>query len=182
MRSSRLPGLSGVLAFFWLGGAAHADVRSVGPGKTHAAPCAAFAAAADGDVIEIDAAGSYVGDVCTIARSRLTIRGVGGRAHIEAGGKSAAGKAIWVVQGSDTVLEDIELSGYAATSASARSDASTIRPTTDASTPAIVAEGPVIPGDDGGCSVRHGAGVRGLLWTIVVSLLLAVAMARRRPR
>jgi hypothetical protein len=36
---------------------------------------------------------------------------VGGRAHIEAAGKNAGGKAIWIIQGNDTVVEDIELSG-----------------------------------------------------------------------
>jgi hypothetical protein len=91
--------------------AVRAETRSVGPGKTYAKPCAAFAAAQDGDLIEIDAQGSYDGDVCAIARSRLTIRGVNGRAHIDAAGASAGGKAIWVIQGSDTVVEDIELSG-----------------------------------------------------------------------
>jgi hypothetical protein len=83
----------------------------VGPGKEFPAPCAAFAAAADGDTIAIDAAGDYAGDVCAITRSGLTIVGMGGRAHIDAGGKSAQGKAIWVVQGSDTTIEHIELSG-----------------------------------------------------------------------
>lgn len=91
--------------------AAAAEVRQVGPGAAYAAPCAAFAAAADGDTIEIDAAGTYSGDVCAIGRSRLTIRGVNGRPRIDAGGKNAGGKAIWVIQGADTVVEDIELSG-----------------------------------------------------------------------
>ncbi|MFM2415545.1 MAG: hypothetical protein RL385_268 [Pseudomonadota bacterium] len=91
--------------------AARAEVRTVGPGKDFSAPCAAFAAAADGDTIAIDAAGAYAGDVCAITRSGLTIVGMGGRAHIDAGGKSAQGKAIWVVQGSDTTVEHIELSG-----------------------------------------------------------------------
>lgn len=88
-----------------------AAVRSVGPGKTYATPCAALAAATDGDVIEIDASKSYSGDVCAFAKNNLTIRGVGGRAKIDAGGKSAGGKAIWVVQGNDTTIEDVELSG-----------------------------------------------------------------------
>ncbi|HEX5658288.1 MAG TPA: hypothetical protein VFX59_13895 [Polyangiales bacterium] len=88
-----------------------AETRSVGPGETYTKPCQAFAAAQDGDVIEIDAAGSYDGDVCAIARSRLRIRGLNGRAHIDAAGKSAGGKAIWVIQGADTQIEDIELSG-----------------------------------------------------------------------
>lgn len=88
-----------------------AEVRSVGPGKTFAAPCAAFASASDGDTIEIDGAGSYVGDVCAVARSNLTIKGVNGRPHIAAGGKSSGGKATWVVTGRDTIIDNIEFSG-----------------------------------------------------------------------
>lgn len=88
-----------------------AATLEVGPGKTYAKPCAAFAAAANGDTIDIDASGSYAGDVCSIARSGLTIRGVNGRAHIDAAGKSAGGKAIWVIDGDDTTIENIELSG-----------------------------------------------------------------------
>ncbi|WP_437774903.1 right-handed parallel beta-helix repeat-containing protein [Sorangium sp. So ce1097] len=88
-----------------------AATLSVGPGKTYATPCQAVAAAADNDVIEIDAAGEYDGDVCAIPRSGLTLRGVGGRAKIDAAGKSAGGKAIWVIQGDDTVVEGIEFSG-----------------------------------------------------------------------
>ncbi len=83
----------------------------VGPGATYVTPCQAVAAAADGDTIEIDAAGVYDGDVCAIARSRLTLRGVNGRAHIDAAGKNAGGKGIWVIQGDDTVVEGIEFSG-----------------------------------------------------------------------
>jgi len=92
-------------------GVARAEVRSVGPGKTFAKPCAAFAAAVDGDIVEIDATGNYDGDVCAFAKNNLTIRGKGGRAKIDAAGKSAGGKAIWVIQGADNVVEDIELSG-----------------------------------------------------------------------
>jgi hypothetical protein len=111
MSNRHVAAVVGQAACFALGGTAVAEVRAVGPGKTFAAPCPAFAAARDGDTIEIDAAGSYVGDVCAITKNALTIRGVGGRAHIQAGGKSAGGKAIWVIQGRDTVVEDVELSG-----------------------------------------------------------------------
>src|SRR4051812_16256438 len=90
---------------------ARADTLSVGPEGKHTAPCAAFAAAADGDVIEIDSTGSYVGDVCGITKNRLTIRGVNGRAKIDAGGKNAQGKGIWVVQGDDTTIEGVEFTG-----------------------------------------------------------------------
>jgi len=85
----------------------------VGPGQTYVKPCAALAVAKQGDTIEISATGngSYDGDVCAIAASNLTIRGIGGRAHIDAMGMSAQGKAIWVVQGQNTTIENIEFSG-----------------------------------------------------------------------
>ncbi|HEX3855088.1 MAG TPA: hypothetical protein VHW01_29195 [Polyangiaceae bacterium] len=82
---------------------------SVGPGKTFTVPCATSAAAHDGDVIEIDAAGDYGGDVCSIDKNGLTLRGVGGRAKIDAMGKSSGGKAIWVITGHDTT-EPLRLS------------------------------------------------------------------------
>lgn len=90
---------------------AHAATLSVGPGKAFAAPCAAAAAAKDGDVIEIDASGDYAGDVCQIAKNGLTLRGVGGRAKIPADGKQYGGKGTWVISGKDTTVENIELSG-----------------------------------------------------------------------
>jgi len=84
---------------------------TVGPSGQYSAPCAAFAAAQDGDTIEIESSGTYDGDVCAIAKSSLTIRGINGRAHIDAAGQNSGGKAIWVVQGNDTTIENVELSG-----------------------------------------------------------------------
>jgi hypothetical protein len=90
---------------------ASAAILSVGPGKTFATPCQALTRAAAGDVVEIDAAGSYVGDVCAFAVDNLTIRGVNGRPKIDAAGKNAAGKGIWVVQGKANVIENVEMFG-----------------------------------------------------------------------
>ena len=101
-----------VLTLFLSAGASAATLQ-VGPGKTFATPCRAFGAAADGDTIEIDAAGSYNGDVCGIGRSRLTIRGVNGRPKINANGANAMGKGTWVVQGTGTVIENVEMVGAA---------------------------------------------------------------------
>ena len=92
---------------------ARAETLRVGPQGTFPAPCAAFAAAADGDTIEIDSAGDYAGDVCSITKNKLTIRGKGSLAKIDADGKNAQGKAIWVVQGADTVIESVEFTGAA---------------------------------------------------------------------
>lgn len=89
-----------------------AETLKVGPGEKYKSPCHAVSRAHLGDVIEV-AAGQYVGDVCTINRDRLTIRGVGGRAWINAGGRSEGGKAIWVISASDTTLENLEFSGAA---------------------------------------------------------------------
>lgn len=93
---------------------AWAATLEVGPGKPYAAPCAAIAAAQSGDTIEIDAAGTYDGDVCGWPGvDGLTIRGVGGRPHIAAAGQDAEGKAVWVVRGNDVVIENVEISGAA---------------------------------------------------------------------
>jgi len=100
------------LTFLAVACPATASTLAVGPKGTFTAPCAAFAAANDGDVVEIDSAGNYAGDVCAVSKNNLTIRGTGsGRARIAAAGKNAQGKAIWVVQGQDTLIENVEFSG-----------------------------------------------------------------------
>jgi hypothetical protein len=85
----------------------------VGPGHPFAKPCQAIAAAKPGDVIGIDAKGNgtYDGDVCTWSTNKLTIEGFNGRAHIDAAGKNSGGKGIWVIDGDDTRVENVELSG-----------------------------------------------------------------------
>jgi hypothetical protein len=93
------------------GATASAATLQVGPAKPYAAPCAAIAAAHAGDRIEIDAAGSYVGDVCAWTTSSLTLVGVNGRPKIDAGGMSSGGKAIWVIGGDDTTVENVEMTG-----------------------------------------------------------------------
>ncbi|MBK9264383.1 MAG: hypothetical protein IPM54_31865 [Polyangiaceae bacterium] len=90
---------------------ASAATLEVGPGKPYASPCQAVAAASDGDVIEIDASVGYGGDVCGWSKNGLTLRGVGGLAKIDAAGKNAQGKAIWVIAGNDTIVENIEFTG-----------------------------------------------------------------------
>src|SRR4029079_9886680 len=84
---------------------------SGGPGKPGHKPGSAISAAADGDTIEIDAAGNYDGDVCGIAKNRLTLRGIGGRAKIYAAKKTVASKGTWVISGNATPVENIEFSG-----------------------------------------------------------------------
>jgi hypothetical protein len=90
---------------------ASAATLSVGPGKTYASPCKAFAVAKSGDVVEITGNTTYSGDVCGIYTSNLTVRGVNGRPKINANGKNAMGKGIWVVSGSNVTVDNVEMYG-----------------------------------------------------------------------
>lgn len=85
-------------------------VIRIGPDAPLQLPSQAAAVAQDGDIIEI-AAGDYPGDVATWKANKLTLRGVDGMAHIDAAGKNAQGKAIWVIQGKETTVENISFSG-----------------------------------------------------------------------
>ena len=99
-----------LVGFLLFSAAASAATLQVGPDKPFQAPCAAIAVAAPGDLIEIDA-GLYTRDVCVVPQNNLTLRGVNGRAHLEAQDASSQGKAIWVIKGNDVVVENIEFSG-----------------------------------------------------------------------
>jgi hypothetical protein len=93
-------------------GVSSAATLSVGPGKKYKTPCAAFDAASKGSIIEIEATGNYDGDVCVITQDWLTIRGIGpGRPWIDAAGKNAKDKGTWVIDGSNTTIENMEFSG-----------------------------------------------------------------------
>jgi len=107
--SSRL--VAAILVAFAGVSSASAATLSVGPGKTYTKPCAAIAVAKDGDVIEITGNTTYSGDVCSISRNNLTIRGVNGRPKIDAAGKNAADKGIWVVNGNNLVVDNVEMFG-----------------------------------------------------------------------
>jgi len=84
----------------------------VGPAQKYKMPSQAAEIAGDGAIIEIDA-GVYEGDVCVWRQNDLTIRGVGGYAHLKADGRSAEQKAIWVIKGRNCTVENIEFSGAA---------------------------------------------------------------------
>ena len=86
------------------------QVIQVGPGKAFAKPSLAAANVKDGDIIEI-MSGEYYGDVAVWRQNNLTIKGANGRAHMEVNGQNAEGKAIWVIKGNNTVIENIEFSG-----------------------------------------------------------------------
>src|SRR5207247_204157 len=85
-------------------------IVSVGPGKPFATPSQAAAVVNDGDIVEISAA-TYTADVAVWRANNLILRGVGGRPHLKAGGANAQGKAIWVIQGDNAAVENIEFSG-----------------------------------------------------------------------
>ena len=90
----------------------------VGPGKTFATVAAAAAAAANGAVIEVDA-GTYNDDIVVWGQNNVTVRGVGGLAHINgtgvipfvSGDPLRNGKGLWVVDGSNIRIENMEFSG-----------------------------------------------------------------------
>lgn len=90
-----------------------AATLEVGPQRLLKLPSAAARLARDGDVVSIDA-GIYRGDVASWPQHRLTLRGLGAGAHLDALGKTAEGKAIWVIKGNDIRIENIELSGATA--------------------------------------------------------------------
>jgi Right handed beta helix region len=91
------------------GEVAAGQVYRVGPTREYQLPSQVIALVADGDTVEIDA-GAYPGDVAIWRAHRLTLRGVGGRAHLIGATSLAEDKAIWVTKGNDTVIENIEFS------------------------------------------------------------------------
>ncbi|MHB1844789.1 MAG: right-handed parallel beta-helix repeat-containing protein [Deltaproteobacteria bacterium] len=108
--------------------AAWASTLEVGPGQPYAKPCDAIAAAQPGDVIEVDAAGSYDGDTCAWTTDGLTVRGIHGRAKIDLTGVTPAQqKGIFTIEGgASATIENFELSG-AAISAAAGNNGAGIR-------------------------------------------------------
>jgi hypothetical protein len=101
----------GSLLLLSIGLPAAAATLSVGPGKTYATPCQALTVAASGDTVEIAGGTTYSGDVCQFFANNLTIRGVNGRPKIDAAGKNARGKGTWVVGGTGTTIENVEMYG-----------------------------------------------------------------------
>ncbi len=71
---------------------------------------AAARTAPDSAIIEI-AAGDYSGAVAQWHQNHLTVRGVGGRPHISAAGKSVEDRDVWLFSGNDVTVENVEISG-----------------------------------------------------------------------
>jgi len=89
---------------------AEQQVLRVGPTQQYTRPSQAARVARDGALVEIYP-GEYEGDVAVWRQNDLTLRGVGERPHLRAGGRAAEGKAIWVIKGDRVSVENVELSG-----------------------------------------------------------------------
>jgi hypothetical protein len=85
-------------------------ILQVGPGFRYERPSQAAKVAPDGAIVEIHG-GGYESDVAVWRQDDLTLRGVGARPHLRAGGRAAEGKAIWVIKGDRVTVENLELSG-----------------------------------------------------------------------
>jgi len=84
----------------------------VGPKRALKFPSDAAKVAGDGDTIEIDA-GVYHNDYVRWTQNDLSIRGVGGMAHLKSKGLIPNKKAIWITRGDGIRIENIEFSGAA---------------------------------------------------------------------
>lgn len=86
---------------------AQARKLSVGPGKTYAMPMNAAAAVRDGDTVEIEP-GVYDGETASWNADNLVLRGASAYARLNAPAAIPNGKAIWVIGGRNTTVENIE--------------------------------------------------------------------------
>jgi len=86
------------------------QVLEVGPSQRYKRPSEAARVAGDGALVEIHA-GEYEGDVAVWRQNDLTLRGVGERPRLRAGGRAAERKAIWVIKGNRVTVENLDLSG-----------------------------------------------------------------------
>jgi len=85
----------------------------VGPARTYKVPSAVAGVVNDGDTVLIDA-GTYVADVAAWTKNNLTLRGTARYAHLQGCGSRCSGdKAIWVIGGQNTTIENIEFSDAA---------------------------------------------------------------------
>ena len=82
----------------------------VGPQEKITTVTEAARLAKDGDVVEIRS-GDYRGQPAVWTQNNLIIRGSGKRPVMIADGKSAEGKAIWVVRSDNLLIENIEFRG-----------------------------------------------------------------------
>ncbi len=99
-----------VIFCFYASFSAQAKTWLVGPDFLLHKPSEAIKLAKDGDIIKI-VAGLYKNDYAIINQSDLTIEGVNGFAHLKSSGLVPGGKAIWVTNGTNITIRNIEFSG-----------------------------------------------------------------------
>lgn len=98
------------IALLLLSQAATAAIILVGPSEKITRIADAARVAKDGDTVLI-MPGEYRSDVAVWMQKQLTIRGRGERPVLNADGKSAGGKAIWVLRNGNFLIENIEFRG-----------------------------------------------------------------------
>jgi hypothetical protein len=81
----------------------------VGATRTYKVPSAVAGLVNNGDTVEVDA-GTYTSDKCYWSKNNLTLKGVGGFAHLNANNTAYGRKAIWVIGGNNCTVENIEFS------------------------------------------------------------------------
>lgn len=87
-------------------------VWQVGPTRQYKKPSDVVALVQDGDTVEIDSAVYRCDTSVKWRANNLTLRGVGGRPHLDAKGCSiSGGKAIWNPGGKNLLIDNIEFSG-----------------------------------------------------------------------
>lgn len=87
----------------------NATVWNVGVSLTYSLPSQVVPLVSDGDTVDI-AAGIYNSDVCNWSKNNLLLRCTNGKAHMKSNGLSYLGKGIWVIQGNNTTVDNIEFS------------------------------------------------------------------------
>lgn len=97
------------ISVFFILNQLNATVWNVGNTRTYKKPSAVSGLVQNGDTVLIDA-GIYTQDVCLWKAHHLYINGLGGKAHLKSEGKAYGQKAIWVIQGDSTIIENIEFS------------------------------------------------------------------------
>ncbi len=103
------------IAIILLSPTLNATIWNVGPAQTYTMPSQVAPLVNNGDTVNI-AAGIYNSNVCAWTDNNLLLRCVNGMAHLKSNGLSYGDKAIWVIQGNNTRVENIEFSLCTSTS------------------------------------------------------------------
>ncbi|MCC6722302.1 MAG: T9SS type A sorting domain-containing protein [Bacteroidia bacterium] len=85
----------------------YSKIWKVGKTRTYTSPSKVSTLVSNGDTVDIDS-GLYTMDVAKWTATDLLLRGINGRARLDAQGKSYGDKAIWVIAGKNTKVENIE--------------------------------------------------------------------------